>query len=86
MKKSVHSFLLTTLLLFGSTSYTTANASPSSRSKAYDTTITAGKTYQTRSVEVEAFNAITASSAIDVVYTQAEGGPTVEIYAPRQHH
>ncbi len=82
MKKSALSFVLTTLLLFGSTSYTTANASPSSRSKAYDTTITAGKTYQTRNIEVDAFNAITAGSAIDVVYTQAEGGPTVEVYAP----
>lgn len=82
MKKYTIAFVLTTLLLFGNTSCITIIAASSSRSKADDTTITPSKTYQTQSVEVDSFNAITSSSGIDVIYTQAEGEPSVEVYAP----
>lgn len=82
MKKFTITLALTTILLFGSTSCITIIASSCNNNNSADTAIKASKTYQTRTVAVENFNAITTSSAIDVVYTQAEGEPTVEVYAP----
>lgn len=82
MKKFTITLALTTILLFGSTSCITIIASPYNNDNSADTAIKASKTYQTRTVAVENFNAITTSSAVDVVYTQAEGEPTVEVYAP----
>ena len=82
MKKTAIALALTTMLLFANTSCITIIASSCNNDKSADTAIKASKTYKTKNVAVEGFNAIKASSAIDVVYTQTEGEPSVEVYAP----
>ena len=45
-------------------------------------TITASKKYETKNITTSEFNAISTSSSVNVIYTQATGEPSVEIYAP----
>lgn len=69
MRKTAIALALTTMLLFANTSCITII------DKSADTAIKASKTYKTKNVAVEEFNAIKASSAIDVVYTRPKENP-----------
>ena len=82
MKKSFVTFTTVTVLLFGLTScITIISASPSSDWPDHKT-ITASKKYETKNITTSEFNAISTSSSVNVIYTQATGEPSVEIYAP----
>ena len=82
MKKSFVTFTTVTVLLFGLTSCITIIAASPSSDWPDHKTITASKKYETKNITTSEFNAISTSSSVNVIYTQATGEPSVEIYAP----
>lgn len=82
MKKSITIFTTVTALLFGATSCITIIAASPSSDHSDHKTITASKKYETKNITASEFNAISTSSSVNVIYTQATGEPSVEIYAP----
>ena len=82
MKKSFVTFTTVTVLLFGLTSCITIIAASPSSDWPDHKTITASKKYETKNITTSEFNAISTSTSVNVIYTQATGEPSVEIYAP----
>lgn len=82
MKKSFVTFTTVTVLLFGLTSCITIIAASPSSDWPDHKTITASKKYETKTLQQVNSMPYLPVRSVNVIYTQATGEPSVEIYAP----